>query len=158
MQSKSNIMEIANSLALQNSKNNYKDGGPFGAVIVDKKGKIISKAKNMVICKHDPTAHAEINAIRTACKKLKTHDLTGFVLYTSCYPCPMCLSAIIWSNIKTVYYGNTKEDADKIGFRDDKIYDYLKLQDSTIELKNINREITINSFNDFESNTKKILY
>jgi len=95
---------------------------PFGAIIV-KDGVIISRAHNTVVKDSDPTAHAEINAIRLACKKLKTFDLSDCILYTSCEPCPMCLSAIKWSNIKTVYYAATQLDADKIGFRDKKMYD-----------------------------------
>lgn len=113
--------------AIQEAENNLitNDGGPFGAVIV-KDGVIIAKGHNEVLKNNDPTCHAEIQAIRTACKALNTFDLNGCELYTSCYPCPMCLSAIIWANIKTVYYGNTAEDAAAIGFRDDFIYDFIK--------------------------------
>ena len=102
---------------MQKAKNNAqegiskKEGGPFGAIIVDKEGNIISNGNNKVIKNTDPTAHAEIIAIREACKKLKTYDLSEYILYTSCEPCPMCLSAIIWANIKQVYYGCTKKDA-----------------------------------------------
>ena len=102
------------------------EGGPFGVVITDKNGNIISNGNNKVIKEKDPTAHAEIVAIREACKKLDTYDLSDCILYTSCEPCPMCLSAIIWSNIKEVYYACTKEDAGKIGFRDDSIYDFIR--------------------------------
>ena len=91
------------------------EGGPFGAVIVNKEGEIISNGNNRVLKEKDPTQHAEIVAIREACKKLNTYDLSEYELYTSCEPCPMCLSAIIWANIKTVYYGCTKEDAGSIG-------------------------------------------
>ena len=98
---------------------NQNIGGPFGALIIDKDGNILSISSNSVLKDHDPTAHAEINAIREATKKIGTHDLTGCTLYTTCYPCPMCLGAIIWSNIKKVYYGCTAKDADEIGFRDD---------------------------------------
>ena len=100
-------------------------GGPFGAVIV-KDGEIISIASNTVLQDNDPTAHAEMNAIRKACKKLGTYDLTGCELYATGYPCPMCLSAIIWANIKKVYYCNNVKQAENIGFRDDFIYDYIK--------------------------------
>lgn len=100
-------------------------GGPFGAVIV-KDGEIISIASNTVLQDNDPTAHAEVNAIRKACKKLGTYDLTGCELYATGYPCPMCLSAIIWANIKKVYYCNDVKQAESIGFRDDFIYDYIK--------------------------------
>lgn len=113
---------------------NAKHGGPFGAVIV-KDGKIVGRGHNKVLKKHDPTAHGEIVAIRNACKELKTHDLSGCVLYTSSYPCPMCLSAIIWANIKEVHYGNTAKDAAEIGFRDDFMYDYLKDMDNDSLIK-----------------------
>ena len=127
------------------------EGGPFGAVITDKDGNIISVANNQVLKNNDPTAHAEVQAIREACKKLNTHDLSGYILYTSCEPCPMCLSAIIWSNIKEVYYGCTKEDAGNIGFRDDIIYDYLKGKNKDlINLKQIDREDCIHLFNEYK--------
>ena len=116
-------IEVAKELAEENLVTN--DGGPFGACVV-KNGKIIGKGSNSVIKDNDPTAHAEINAIRNACKNINSYDLDGCELYTTSYPCPMCLSAIIWSNIKSVYYGNTKEDAEEIGFRDDFIYEYIK--------------------------------
>ena len=99
------------------------EGGPFGAVITNEKGEVISIGNNQVLKENDPTAHAEIVAIRDACKKLNTYDLSKYVLYTSCEPCPMCLSAIIWANIKNVYFGCTKDDAGNIGFSDDIIYD-----------------------------------
>ena len=118
------FMKKSNDMANKGIEN--KEGGPFGAVIIDKEGKIISTGNNKVLKTNDPTAHAEIVAIRNACKKLKTNDLSDYILYSSCEPCPMCLSAIIWSNIKTMYYGCTRKDAGKIGFRDDMIYEYLK--------------------------------
>jgi guanine deaminase len=101
-------------------------GGPFGAAIIDKDGKIISVTSNSVLKDHDPTAHAEINAIRKAGIKLGTHDLTGCTLVTTAYPCPMCLSAIIWANIKHIIYGCRPKDADAIGFRDDFIYKFIR--------------------------------
>lgn len=107
-------------------------GGPFGAVIVDSNNNVIAVASNTVLKDNDPTAHAEINAIRKACKKLNTHDLTGYKIYATGYPCPMCLSAIIWSNIKEVYYGTDLNDAEKIGFRDQKIYDFINKKDLTL--------------------------
>ena len=136
------------------------EGGPFGAVIV-KDGVIVGRGDNHVLVNHDPTAHAEIQAIRDASKTLNTHDLSGCVLYTSCYPCPMCLSAIIWANIKTVYYGNTKEDAANIGFRDDMIYDYIKDNNSNtdvLNLINIDRDETIKSFEEYKNKIDKELY
>ena len=116
-------MEVAKQLSEENLKTNA--GGPFGACVV-KNGEIIGKGANNVLKNNDPTAHAEIMAIREACKKINTYNLSGCELYTTCYPCPMCLSAIIWSNIKKVYYGNTREDAETIGFRDDDIYEYIE--------------------------------
>lgn len=100
-------------------------GGPFGAVIV-KDGKIVGRGHNEVIKNNDPTCHGEMQAIRDACRNLGTYDLSGCDLYTSAQPCPMCLSAIIWANIKTVYYGNTAKDTAAIGFRDDFIYQFIE--------------------------------
>ena len=138
-------MEIANENAKKGIEK--KQGGPFGAVIVDKEGNIISNGNNKVLLNHDPTAHAEIVAIRNACEKLETYDLNGCVLYTSCEPCPMCLSAAIWANIKKIYYGCTKEDANSIGFRDDIIYDFLKGENkSLVDLENIDRDECIKVF------------
>ena len=140
-------------LAKQNAEEGIKrgDGGPFGAIIVDKEGNIISNGNNQVIKRNDPTAHAEIVAIREACEKLNTYDLSDYILYTSCEPCPMCLSAIIWSNIKEVYYGCTKEDAGEIGFRDDMIYDYLKGNHTDlIHLKKMDREECLETFKKYK--------
>lgn len=123
-------MDLAIIEAFKTMNLNY--GGPFGAMIKDKDGNIISIASNTVIRDNDATAHAEINAIRKAGKVLGTYNLENCVMYATGYPCPMCLSAIIWSNIKTVYYGTTLEEAKKIGFRDDFIYNYLNKQDNTI--------------------------
>ncbi len=117
-------MNIAYNKSLEGMKS--KSGGPFGAVIVNSDGEILAIAGNTVLSSNDPTAHAEINAIRMACEKLGTSDLSNCTIYTSCEPCPMCLSAIIWANIKDVYYACTRTDAASIGFRDDAIYEYLK--------------------------------
>ena len=118
---------------------------------MDKDGNIISNGNNRVIMEKDPTAHAEISAIREACKKLNTYDLSEYILYTSCEPCPMCLSAIIWANIKKVYYGCTKEDAGKIGFRDDMIYEYLKDEKKDlIHLEKLDRESCLEVFEKYE--------
>ena len=128
-----------------------KEGGPFGAVITDKDGNIIANGNNQVLKQQDPTAHAEIVAIRNACKKMNKYDLSDCILYTSCEPCPMCLSAIIWANIKEVYYGCTKEDAGNIGFRDDIIYDYLKGKNNElINLKQLDREECIKTFEEYK--------
>ena len=153
-------MQVAIDLSEKNLET--KQGGPFGACIV-KDGKIVGKGKNQVIKNNDPTAHAEIVAIRNACKNLETYDLTDCVLYTSCYPCPMCLSAIIWANIKKVYYGNTKEDADDIGFRDDIIYDFLEdlsndKNNRMLKLKELNREEALKAFKDYKNDKDKVTY
>ena len=129
------------------------EGGPFGAVIVDKQGNIISNGNNKVLLEKDPTAHAEITAIREACKKLNTYNLSDYILYTSCEPCPMCLAAIIWANIKEVYYGCTKEDAAKVGFRDEVIYDFIKGKDKTLlNIKQLDREECIKTFEQYKKN------
>ena len=127
------------TLAAREAKQGSKigDGGPFGAVITDNKGNIISVKHNTVLKDNDPTAHAEVNAIREACKILNTHDLSDCTIYSSCEPCPMCLSAIIWSNIKKVYYSSTRTDAENIGFRDEAIYEYLAGTNKIIEKERI---------------------
>lgn len=143
------FMQIAKENADKGILNN--EGGPFGAVIVDENNNIISTGNNQVLNQKDPTAHAEIVAIREACKKLNTYDLSNCTLYTSCEPCPMCLSAIIWANIKKVYYGCTKHDADKIGFRDDIIYQYLKGEKTDlIELQEMDREDCLKTFEEYQ--------
>ena len=152
------FMKVAKDLSEENLYDN--EGGPFGAVVV-KNGKIIGKGDNKVLEKKDPTAHAEIEAIRDASKNLNTYDLGGCELYTSCYPCPMCLSAIIWSNIKKVYYGNTKEDAEKIGFRDNFIYDFIKNNNSDkniLDLESLDREETIKVFEEYMNKEDKEIY
>lgn len=120
---KTAIMRKAIALSIENVKNG---GGPFGAVIV-KNGEIIAQGVNRVTANNDPTAHAEISAIRAACEKLQTFDLSGCEIYTSCEPCPMCLGAIYWAHIDKIYYGNNKHDAADIGFDDSFIYDEMAL-------------------------------
>lgn len=117
------IMQLGVNRAKQTMNENI--GGPFGAVVV-RGDEIISVASNTVLRDNDPTCHAEMNAIREACKKLGTYDLSNCVLYASGTPCPLCLSAIIWANIKKVYVSGTIEDAAKIGFRDDFIYKFIE--------------------------------
>ena len=151
-------MKVAKELAEENLTTNA--GGPFGACVV-KDGEIIGRGSNKVISENDPTAHAEINAIREACKNIGSHDLSGCELYTSCYPCPMCLSAIIWANIKKVYYGNTKEDAAEIGFRDEFIYEYIKNGNSNVDvlaLESMDREETIKAFEEYKAKDDKVNY
>jgi guanine deaminase len=127
-------------------------GGPFGAVIVDSNNNTIAVASNTVLKDNDPTAHAEINAIRKACKKLNTHDLTGYKIYATGYPCPMCLSAIIWSNIKEVYYGTNLNDAEKIGFRDQKIYDFINKKDLTLlDIEQIKHDECLKLFLEYDN-------
>lgn len=121
--SQEELMRKAIELSVENVKNG---GGPFGAVIV-KDGKIVATGVNRVTANNDPTAHAEVSAIRAACEKLGTFDLSGYEIYTSCEPCPMCLGAIYWAHLDKVYYGNDKTDAKDIGFDDSFIYDELEL-------------------------------
>lgn len=132
-------------------------GGPFGAMIV-KDNQIIAISSNTVLGDNDPTAHAEINAIRKACKKLNTYDLSGCILYATGYPCPMCLSAIIWANIKEVYYGTNLDDAKKIGFRDDFIYDFIRNgnEGEILTIKNIDRDSCLELFREYQEKNKKI--
>ena len=115
-------MKRANELAKYSMDNNK--GGCFGLVIV-KDGVIVGEGYNTVTSDNDPTRHGEINAIKNTCKNMSTFDLSGCELYTSAYPCPMCLGAIMWANIKTVYYGATAQDTGNIGFRDDFMYEWL---------------------------------
>ena len=128
---------------------------PVGVIIVHK-DKIISRGYNKKELKKDSTMHAEIIAIRKACNKLNTIDLSNYILYTTCEPCPMCLSAIIWSNIKEVYYACTKKDADDIGFRDNDIYEFIKGNNKLIELKQINREECIGLMKKYLCENKKM--
>lgn len=121
---KEDFMRRAIELSEENVQNG---GGPFGAVIV-KDGNIIATGVNRVTSSCDPTAHAEVNAIRAAASKLKTFDLSGCEIYTSCEPCPMCLGAIYWARLDKMYYGNNKTDAKNIGFDDSFIYDELELK------------------------------
>jgi len=136
-----------------------KNGGPFGCTIV-KNSKIIAEGINKVTSSNDPTAHAEIVAIRNACQKLQTFNLSGVELYTSCEPCPMCLSAIYWSHIDKIYYGNTRLDAAKIGFDDNFIYDELTidLYKRKIPLKQIYQKEALIAFKEWEFKEDKIKY
>ena len=120
------FLQLAIDTALDNIKSN--NGGPFGAVIV-KDGMLIAKSPNTVTSSNDPTAHAEINAIRLACKELNTFDLSGCEIYSSCEPCPMCLSAIYWARIYKVYYAADRFDAQKAGFDDSFIYNEISISE-----------------------------
>jgi guanine deaminase len=134
-------------------------GGPFGAAIVDKDNNIYV-ASNSVLDSHDATAHAEVNAIRKASKALNTHDLSGCVLYTTCYPCPMCMSAAIWANIDKIIYGCSAKDAAEIGFRDDFIYTFIQNNcdnENIVELKQQDREKTLALFKKYKEK-ENIIY
>lgn len=136
---------------------NENKGGPFGAVITDLEGNIISVASNLVLESHDPTAHAEVMAIRRASEKLGTHDLSGCILYATGYPCPMCLSAIIWANIKKVYYGTNLKEAEEIGFKDDFIYEYLNGKNKDVlDIEQLNHDECIELFNEYNDKNKEI--
>ena len=148
-------------LAIQLSEQNVDQGkgGPFGAVVV-KDGKVIAKSANKVTSSNDPTAHAEVSAIRAACKKLKTFDLSGCVIYTSCEPCPMCLGAIYWARLDKIYYGNTKVDAAAIGFDDQFIYEELDLEmkERKLPIVQLMREEAQIAFKKWEQSPLKIEY
>lgn len=135
------------------------DGGPFGCVIV-KNNEIIAEGSNKVASENDPTAHGEIDAIRNACKSLNTFNLEGTQLYTSCEPCPMCLSAIYWSHIDKIYFGNTRKDAAKIGFDDDFIYEEFSKSIASRKIpliQNLQNEAK-KAFDLWEKKPDKIIY
>ncbi len=135
------------------------EGGPFGAVIV-KNGKIIGRGNNKVTSTNDPTAHAEVTAIRAACNALENFDLSGAEIYTSCEPCPMCLAAIFWARIDKIYYANTKKDAAAINFDDDFFYQEIDkpLDKRSIPMTQIMREDAIKVFQAWTDKTDKIAY
>ncbi len=134
-------------------------GGPFGAIVV-KDGKIVGKGSNAVTSSKDPTAHAEIMAIREACKTLDTFQLKGCLLYTSCEPCPMCLGAIYWARPDKVYYANTRNDAANIGFDDDFIYHEigLSMPERKIPFEQIGRDEALQVFHAWQEKPDKIAY
>ena len=133
--------------------------GPFGAVIVKDK-KIISEGNNLVTSTNDPTSHAEISAIRIACKKLNNFSLKGCDLYTTCEPCSMCLSAIYWARIDNVYYANTRSDAQKIDFDDSMIYEELKksIKERKIPMHQMMRGEALKAFEMWDKKVDKIKY
>ncbi len=132
-------------------------GGPFGSVIV-KDGRIVGRGHNRVLVNRDPTCHGEMEAIRDACRNLGTHDLSGCALYTTAEPCPMCLGATLWSNIRILYYGCNRKDTDGIGFRDDAFYDYLAGKNQLLSQSELNREGCLKLFDDFAHLPEKELY
>jgi len=131
MENNEKFMRLAIEKSLESVDNG---GGPFGAVIV-KDDEVVAVASNSVTRDNDPTAHAEVNAIRMACKKLGTFDLSGCEIYASCEPCPMCLASIYWARIGKLYYANTQNDADKIGFSDNFIYEEFAKPESERSVK-----------------------
>ena len=133
--------------------------GPFGALIV-KDNKVISEGFNTVTLAKDPTSHAEIVAIRNACKVLNNFSLEGYDLYTTCEPCPMCLSAIYWARINKIYYANTRSDAQKIDFSDSMIYEELNktIKDRKIPMHQMMREEAIKAFELWDKKTDKVKY
>ena len=153
---KNKFMQRAIELSIESINSG---GGPFGSVIA-KGDKIISEGMNRVTVNNDPTAHGEIIAIRQACKKLNTFDLTGYELYTNCEPCPMCLSAIYWSHIDKVYYANTRDDAHKIDFLDPVIYSELQKsnEEKKIRMVQMMREEGLKAFKIWDKKADKIKY
>lgn len=149
-------MREAIKLASDNIDNN---GGPFGAVIV-KDGQIVGKGVNRVTANNDPTAHAEVSAIRDASKNLNTFDLSGCIIYTSCEPCPMCLGAIYWARISKIYYGNTQSDAANIDFDDSYIYRQIEKNIGSRMIPEIQmlHEESIENFEKWEKSQNKIKY
>jgi tRNA(Arg) A34 adenosine deaminase TadA len=149
-------MMRAIALSIENIKSG---GGPFGAVIV-KEDRIIGEGQNSVVTSNDPTAHAEIVAIRNACKTINSYDLSGSIIFASCEPCPMCLSAIWWSRIEKVYFGNTQNDASQIGFDDEEIYRELTrpILQRKLPLEQVLHDESIKVFEVWEHHPNKIMY
>lgn len=133
------------------------DGGPFGCVIV-KDNKIIGRGHNRVIKNQDPTCHGEMEAIRDACKNLKSHDLSGSILFTSAEPCPMCLGGILWSNITEAYYGCTIADTEDIGFRDSKFYDFFKGKNEVLKTQQAEHDICLELFDTYKKDSENKNY
>ena len=153
---KNKFMQRAIELSIESINSG---GGPFGSVIV-KDEKIISEGMNRVTVDNDPTSHGEIVAIRNACKKLNTFNLSNCSLYSSCEPCPMCMSAIYWSRIDKVYYANTRDDAKKINFDDSLIYSEIskKNEDRKIPIKQMLRDEALKAFELWDKKIDKIEY
>lgn len=149
-------MREAIRLSVDNVRNG---GGPFGAVIA-RDGKIVATGVNRVTPDCDPTAHAEVSAIRAACKELGTFDLSGCEIYSSCEPCPMCLGAIYWAHLDKLYFGNNKHDAAEIGFDDAFIYEELDLKpaDRRLPSEVLLPDEAISAFNDWKNKADKVEY
>ena len=156
MNEKNFFMMRAIELSIESAKTK---GGPFGSVIV-KDNKIIAEGSNQVTINNDPTAHGEIVAIRSACQKLNTFNLSGCDLYSSCEPCPMCLSAIYWSRIENVFYANTRIDAKRIDFDDSFIYSEINkdLENRKIKMHQMHRDEALEAFKIWENKENKIKY
>ena len=156
MESKNKFMLRAIELSIKSANG---IGGPFGCVVV-KDNMIVAEGSNKVTFSNDPTAHAEIVAIRDACKKLNTFNLSGCDIYASCEPCPMCLSAIYWSHIDNIYYANTRDDAKKINFDDSMIYSEFskKIEDRRIPIKQMMRDEALKAFDIWDKKTDKVEY
>ena len=154
---KQDFMKRAIELSRIHMEQNH--GGPFGAVIV-KDGKIVGEGWNEVTSSNDPTAHAEVQAIRSACNNLNTFDLSGCEVYTSCEPCPMCLSALYWARVSKIYYANTKRDAAQIEFDDDFIYQEIpkKLEERQIPMEQFLRDEALEVFKAWSQKLDKIEY
>ena len=156
MEEKNKFMIKAIELSIKSAET---IGGPFGCVIV-KDNKIISEGSNKVTLTNDPTAHGEIVAIREACLRLNTFNLSGCELYTSCEPCPMCLSAIYWSHIDKIFYANTRNDAKNIDFDDSFIYSEInkKIEDRKIQMTQMLRDEALKAFKIWDNKVDKIKY
>lgn len=150
-------MEKAVELSLENMRAGK--GGPFGAIIV-RQGKIVGTGANHVTSDNDPTAHAEVVAIRDACKNLGTFQLDDCEIYTSCEPCPMCLAAIYWARPKVIYYANTRKDAADIGFDDEFLYEELKknLEERSLPIHQLDKSNALKVFDERKRKTDKIEY
>ena len=157
MENKEEFMREAIRLSIE--KMNAGHGGPFGAVVV-RNGQIIARGFNNVTSSNDPTAHAEVDAIRKACAALGTHQLTDCELYTSCEPCPMCLGAIYWARPRKVYFGNTKHDAAQAGFDDRFIYEELAipLQQRAIPMEQLLRSEALTAFQEWQKKEDRMDY
>ena len=153
---KEQLMQRAIDLAVANVANG---GGPFGAVIA-RNGEIVAEGVNRVTSQHDPTAHAEVQAIRKACQKLQTFDLEGCDIYSSCEPCPMCLGAIYWAHLDRIYFACTKKDAADAGFDDDFIYQELDLKpaDRRLNTTEMMRDEAMGIFDSWRKKTDKVEY
>jgi tRNA(Arg) A34 adenosine deaminase TadA len=151
------MMDCAGILSM---KSVLEGGGPFGCVIIDENNNIIGNGQNMVSINNDPTAHAEVVAVRDACRRKGTFNLSGCKIYTSCEPCPMCLGAIYWARLETIYYSNTRNDAKKIGFDDEFIYDEFNcpIEKRKIPMIHCPNEMAVQGFSDWSTKEDKTEY